>query len=885
MTNDAITKTTTSPLLRTKLVPPRPTRGTLPRPRLEQLIERVAESSLTIVKAPPGFGKSTLASAWAEAANIRGACVAWLTLDEADSSPERLLLYVAAAVQQGFEDDDEAELLRDLSLIPLDHLSTLVLNALSRRAEPCFLFIDDYHCVPEAVLIAAFDRLIRFAPNNLHLIFSGRTDLPANLFTHVYSDAYLEVDSWQLRFDINETRDLLLRTGIPGFDASDILDLHAATEGWIAALRASLINHRQHSSTDPRLPKGISDLLNELINRLSPELAAQLPHLAAVDKFNASLVECVVADADGRYLIKELERLQLFISGLDQSGEWFSFHPLFRESLKQRLSPSEIRTSLSKAARWFADNSAWPDAVRCALSAGEDHRAQEWIAYCAMEMVERGDFIILLDWQSQLRDRLLCPPASFRLALAWAAGLAMNCSVAREHLNNVRKELHEGANGELHWECQALEAMILSMEDHPESGGQLAQASLPHLEAHPWIYNTLLNVVCFSHLRRHHWDEFYDVPPVFRPLSDNNRCLFNHVYRLCLVGMGETVQGRLSRAAATYGEGMRVANEKAWGHPVLYALPASFLATVRYQQGDLVEAARLSLESIEIVKLGGSLDFVASAIITASRLSAHNAAGQGPRDYLDEGERLAQSRGWPRLHSELMLERTRLSLLETKHNEAMAWARKLEHSFKNANTDQSSGDAYQSILAALWCEAAGLHLDSDLHAAGAQVIKAEENNCRLMQIQLHAGIALVHWRRDTTDLAVKHLLEACRLVDTCGALQLLADFPARDALQSLASHALRGKGLTPLQEVQLERWVKSPAHSDGLAIPRSAISLTSKERHILEMVSQGKSNKEMAKLLGITPETIKGHMKNIFAKLGVNNRAQAAVVAMSAAHV
>src|SRR5215510_4657850 len=99
MSTADITTTAFSPLLATKLMPPRRGRGTLPRPRLEQLIERIAESSLTVLKAPPGFGKSTLASSWAEAALARGARVAWLTLDEADDSPQRLLLHVAAAIQ------------------------------------------------------------------------------------------------------------------------------------------------------------------------------------------------------------------------------------------------------------------------------------------------------------------------------------------------------------------------------------------------------------------------------------------------------------------------------------------------------------------------------------------------------------------------------------------------------------------------------------------------------------------------------------------------------------------------------------------------------------------------------------------------------------------
>jgi LuxR family transcriptional regulator, maltose regulon positive regulatory protein len=48
---------------------------------------------------------------------------------------------------------------------------------------------------------------------------------------------------------------------------------------------------------------------------------------------------------------------------------------------------------------------------------------------------------------------------------------------------------------------------------------------------------------------------------------------------------------------------------------------------------------------------------------------------------------------------------------------------------------------------------------------------------------------------------------------------------------------------------------------------------------VLERIGQGRSNKEIAKDLGIAPETVKSHVKNIFAKLEVRTRAQAVMCA------
>ncbi|MFR0693569.1 LuxR C-terminal-related transcriptional regulator [Enterobacterales bacterium AE_CKDN230030158-1A_HGKHYDSX7] len=881
-----------SPLLSTKLLPPRRGRGTLPRPRLEQLIEHIAESSVTVLRAPPGFGKSTLASTWAEAALARGGQVAWITLDEGDETPERVLLYVAAAMQRGFEGDGDSALLKELSLLSADHLSAMLVNDLERREKQCFLFIDDYHCIPEQTLSAAFDNLVRFAPDNLHLIFCGRSDLPASLFAHTYADGCLEVDAAQLRFDLDETRDLLLRAGTTGIGANELHELHNATEGWIAALRASLLTLRQRPAGATRLPNSISGLLDELIDQLPADLAQQLPRLVAVDKFNARLAEELTGARNGEALIADLERRQLFLATLDEKAEWFALHPLFREQLRRRLPSTELSQTLDKAARWFADQQLWMDAVRTALINGDDDSALAWISHCAMGMVERGDFIILLDWQRQLHDRLLESPPQLKLALAWAAGLAMSSIDARRLLGEVHTALpgiESSAQRErLNRECQALEAMLMALDDKAEAGGELASACLPHLQDRPWISNTLINVICFSHLHACRWQEFYTLPPLAVTPLDPTRYLFNQVYRLCLMGFGEAMQGRFSQATTLFEEALRVttATQSDAGvrrHSVLRALPASFLAGIRYLQGNVSEAERLSLECIETVKISGFLDCAGALFITTSRLSSGHASPQGARYFLEEGDRLAQTRSWPRLHAQLLLERTRVSLLEQKQHEASACVNQLEslaHLHAIDAGEQISEYACLASLAALWCEAYGVQQRADLERADRLRQQAQRLNLRLMQIRLAASLALAHWRRKNLETAATYLQETAELMEFCNAPQILIDLPAQQALQQLIAHTLRLPTLKPalktrLQRLQTEEFDVVSSQNAS----RMAITLTSKERHVLELVAQGKSNKEMAKLLGITPETIKSHMKHIFSKLQVDSRAQAAVVA------
>jgi DNA-binding NarL/FixJ family response regulator len=60
--------------------------------------------------------------------------------------------------------------------------------------------------------------------------------------------------------------------------------------------------------------------------------------------------------------------------------------------------------------------------------------------------------------------------------------------------------------------------------------------------------------------------------------------------------------------------------------------------------------------------------------------------------------------------------------------------------------------------------------------------------------------------------------------------------------------------------------------------PRLA-ALTSRERHVLQLVAEGYTNAEIASLLGLAESTVKTHVKRILAKIDARDRAQAVVVA------
>ncbi|WP_447791942.1 LuxR C-terminal-related transcriptional regulator [Pseudomonas farris] len=849
-------------------------------------MNNLSKVTLSVLKAPPGFGKTTLATAWADSALARGNKVGWLSLDESDDNAQRLMLYIASALQRAAEGASfsAATRIQELTLLPASQMATLLLNELEQSDAQWLLFIDDYHHVPPTVLIEALGPLVRYAPDNFHLVLCGRTDLAPELYLHLYSDAIFEVDTARLKFTLDETWQLVANNQGENTDQSQVLEMYQHSDGWIAALRARLfVQHSTHSPQQHYL--GLSGLFDEVLRRLPEPIAQYLPALAVVNKFTARLAEVVSGCPDGRALIRQLEHLQIFLASLDASGQWYALHPLFRDHLRKTLARTEglEKNAMIRAAQWFAEQHLWADAVQTSLNADDDASALQWISRCAMSLVEHGDFIQLLDWGRRLKSRLLQAPPPLKLALAWASALAMQGDKSLSLLDEVTEQLDD-ASSELYWECEALRAMLLALKDNSLQSGVLTARCLPHLDRVPWIRNAMLNTLCYSHIQQCRWEAFYSVPPPFDSPHEHHRYIFTQTYRQCMMGQAEYRQGHIERAVSILEGAIAQAGPATQGpggyaHPVLRALPAAFLSAIHYQTGQFEAARRLNLESLDMVRYAGFLDCAAAAFITANHLARCQGQPNVARRILAEAENLASERGWLRLSVLTLIERLRLSLAEHNTQEARACFNEL---LGLLDTPPAAGLEYLGLrsLASLWYEVKGRSANADLEKANADCTQAQQLGLIPLSLQLLAAIAIVTFTRGHVEQAADTLLRLTDPLASTGLLRLVADQPGSAQLRPLIDQVLDSRQTTSAQQQILQalgQVLSSPEKVSEL----NASSVTSKERQVLELVAAGKSNKEIARLLNITPETVKTHMKNIFIKLGVDSRAQAAVKAKS----
>ena len=137
-----------SPLVETKLYIPRLRRRLVARPRLSERLSRGAESRLTLISAPAGFGKTTLLTAWLAAAATENRSVAWLSLEESDRRPATFWTYVITALQTAVPGVGAGALpLLQSAQPPIETVLATVLNELGAVPNDIDLVLDDYHLV------------------------------------------------------------------------------------------------------------------------------------------------------------------------------------------------------------------------------------------------------------------------------------------------------------------------------------------------------------------------------------------------------------------------------------------------------------------------------------------------------------------------------------------------------------------------------------------------------------------------------------------------------------------------------------------------------------------------------------------------------------------
>src|ERR1700756_662357 len=184
------------PFLATKIVPAR-FGGLVARPRLVAILSELPAKRLAVIKAPAGFGKTSLAAVWAEKLEQGGNCVGWLTIDSDDDEATRFLYYVSQALHHACPDVGATAigLILENNLIDPTAILSSLINDLAEIDDDVYLFLEDYHWLSTSRIHQTIAYFLKHAPSHCHVVLTTRTDPSLPLATLRARNQLIEIDS------------------------------------------------------------------------------------------------------------------------------------------------------------------------------------------------------------------------------------------------------------------------------------------------------------------------------------------------------------------------------------------------------------------------------------------------------------------------------------------------------------------------------------------------------------------------------------------------------------------------------------------------------------------------------------------------------------------
>ena len=868
-----------APILATKLYIPPSRRGIVLRPRLvERLNEGLAAGHrLSLVSAPAGFGKTTLVSDWIAGC---GRPVAWLSLDEGDGDLGRFLTYLIAALQTVAPGIGEGILavLQSPQPPPLESTLTALLNDIATIPRDVVLVLDDYHVLDAQPVDDALAFLVEHLPPQLHLVIATRED-PALPLARLRARGQLtELRGADLRFTPSEAAEFLDRVMNLDLSADEIATLEARTEGWIAGLQLAAISLQGRADVAGFIASfGGSNrfvldyLVEEVLERQSEPVRAFLLRTSILDRLCGPLCDAVLLDtsASGQETLEYLERANLFIVPLDNERRWYRYHHLFADLLRQRRQQSEVSSGAVdddhlRASAWFEANGLDVEAFQHAAAGHEVERAERLVEGGGMPLHFRGALVPILRWLESLPTTLLDARPSLWVTYAQVllssgrnTGIEPKLQAAERALQDARMD---DRTRDLVGRIASVRAFLVWDPHQTETIIAQSRRALDYLHPDNLPFRTAA-ALSLGHAYVLLGDRS-GARQALAEVTATSAASGNTIYEILgSIGLGflQEADIQLGLAVETY----RHAIELAAGLPFPFVCEAHLgLARVHYQWNDLDGARQQGEQSLQLAQQIADTDRPVACEVLLARLALARGDAAEAAAILAEADRATRQHDFV------------LQVPEVAAAQVLAFLR----------LGDVAAAAHVAQAHELPLSQARVHLAQGHPTAALAVLEPHRRRMaekawadqELMALVL---LAVAVDAQGEEARAVELLDEALALSEPGGFIRIFVDEGApmarllyRAMSQSLhpdyVRHLLAAFPASGREQAAPSR---AAAAAIGLAEP-----LSSRELEVLDLIAAGLTNQQVAVRLYVSLHTVKSHARNIYAKLGVSSRTQAA---------
>jgi LuxR family maltose regulon positive regulatory protein len=900
------------PLLSTKLYAPRWRPGLVSRPRLVARMNRGAERGLILVSAPAGFGKTTMLAEWLSARPGSERPAAWVSLDQSDNDPVRFWTYAIAALQSVWPGigASTGALLRSHPTPPPEATLTPLINEIASSGGDTVLILDDYHVIDARAVHEAVAFLIDHLPPSLRLVIASRSDPPLPLSRLRARGEVVELRAADLRFTRDEATGFLNDAMGLCLSDADVFALEGRTEGWIAGMQLAALSLQGHGDASAFVQSFAGDhryivdyLVDEVLRRQPDPTRDFLLQTAVLDRLHGPLCDAVTGRDGGAARLEALERGNFFVVPLDDRRQWYRYHHLFADVLRVHLAserPDEVDALHRRASAWFERNGSLAEAIRHALAAGDADHAADLVERTSPAMRRNRQESTLLGWLRALPDELLRNRPVLSNLYAGVLMQTGELEGVEARLRDAERWLTtaDDANGSNSVPAGPVVVDEAEFRRLPglicvhRAGFALAQGKIDEAVHH--ARRSLDLIVDDDDLGR-------GAAAAILGLASWTTGALETAHQSFAQGMASIrragfisdavggvialadiriAQGRLGDAVDTYEQALRLAAEH--GNPLLRGTADMHvgLSEILCERGDPAAAARELAQADQLGEQARFPQYPHRWRVAMANIRWAEGAYDDALALLDEAERRYMSDLFPNVRPIAAL-KTRLWIAQGRLVDAAGWARRAGLSPEDP---LSYLREYEHITLAMLLiarsrqERTGPALDQAMQLLERLIDAAEAGERTNSVIAILIQQALAYEAQGDIAGALAPLERSLVLAEPEGYLRtftsegapmirLLTEAQAHGRMPGYAGRLLGSAPGIP-EDHRPTPLVTNLKHT----LPEP---LSEREIEVLQLIAAGCSNREIGEHLFLALDTVKGHNRRIFGKLGVQRRTEA----------
>jgi len=865
--------------------------GVIRRARILDRVAAVPGASVVLLQGPAGHGKTTALQQLKDLQEAEGRLSGWLTFDVGDNDPRRFAAQMKAflddlAIRAGMADSKSARSPRQR------HRSDWLVESLASFKRPLALFFDEFQTLTERSVLEQFKALFETATDRVRVFIGSRSLPDVGLARLVVNNRALILHGDDLRFTPKEVEEFFASAGDLGIDLDEVDAIYQRTEGWPAALQLFRLTlgsphvRKSLGKENLRAPRELAEYLAENVLALQPPRIQEfLLQTSKLTRLSAALCDEVLGWSDSHDVLVQLERSGMFLRCVDPQAGWYKYHTLFSSILAEqlRVHSADVADEVHRrAARWYMRNGHFEEAVLHATTCREYDLAADALNRWASRLVACAHLNTLEQWSERLPYEKIASRRDLAIKVAYALVFLRRRQRARPLLELLRVDVDGGTVAST-TNARIVLSMAAMLDNDVRGAYELSEQAPLHdteVTGFPaFELSAAANLRAYCALTRQEYVLARDYLSQARIYNDHVNAPFSRGYTTAVTTVALVMQGHLREALARLREDTgEPADEPDRSVAVAVAVAAQVWAL--YEANELATAEALFTQHREVIASSTRFDFLAVAYLSAARLYEALGRPGHAEALLDEVESIGRENAWVPLVSTVKWERVRRVLLHESVDEAIAIA-------ATARFDSELPDDWIPIASDVESREFGeirLAMSvGDLAEAAARIDYEfrRQRGRTLRQVKLHLMAALVASQSGDQAVRRRHVRAALGLARPGGYVRVFLDEGAEVlALLQQELQVLSDSSRRPSVDHEREFLEALLATVGATVAPKGEHTgplpvLTERECEMLTLLANGISNKGIANRLFVSENTVKFHLKNIYAKLSVTSRVQA----------